>query len=120
MNGFKNAVWFIFGGVWQGLTWTIYGFLWSLTVIGIPIGKQCFKLASFAFFPFGKEVRFGGGAVSFPANIIWMIVSGLPLALNSLMCGLLLCCTVIGIPFGRQCFRFARLALAPFGAEVTR
>lgn len=79
---------------------------------------QCFKLASLSFFPFGKEVRYGGGAVSFLLNVIWLLVSGLPLALEHLALGLVLCVTVIGIPFGLQQFKLAKLALMPFGAEI--
>ena len=51
-------------------------------------------------------------------NILWLIISGLPLALESAICGLLLCVTIVGIPFGRQHFKIARLALMPFGSSV--
>jgi Predicted membrane protein len=82
------------------------------------VGLQCFKLASLSFFPFGKEVRYGGGAGSFLLNVIWLLVSGLPLALEHVAMGLLLCVTILGIPFGLQQFKLAKLALLPFGAEV--
>lgn len=82
------------------------------------MGLQCFKLASLSFFPFGKEVRYGGGAGSFLLNVIWLLVSGLPLALEHVAMGLLLCVTILGIPFGLQQFKLAKLALLPFGAEV--
>lgn len=81
-------------------------------------GVQCFKFASLAFCPFGKHIRYGGGSVSTIANIIWLIVSGIPLAASAVLNGLLLCVTIIGIPFGQQCFKFAKLALSPFGASV--
>ena len=79
---------------------------------------QCFKFASLSFFPFGKEVRYGGGPVSLLVNIIWLIVSGLPLAVEHAILGCALCVTIIGIPFGLQHFKLAQLALMPFGAEV--
>ena len=78
----------------------------------------CFKFASLSFFPFGKEVRYGGGTGSFLLNIIWLVVSGLPLAIEHLALGAMLCVTVVGIPFGLQQFKLAKLALMPFGAEV--
>ena len=118
MSCLGNFLWFIFGGIWQGLGWSLAGLLWCITIVGIPIGVQCFKFASLAFFPFGKEIRYGGGAVSLIANVIWLIVSGVPLALSAVCNGLLLCLTIIGIPFGKQCFKMAKLALSPFGAEV--
>ena len=62
--------------------------------------------------------QLGGGAGSFLLNIIWLIVSGLPLALEHLALGTALCVTIIGIPFGLQQFKLAKLALMPFGAEV--
>ena len=101
-----------------GISWLVAGVLWSITIVGIPIGRQCFKFASLAFFPFGKDVNYGGGAMSAIANILWLLISGIPLALVALLNGLLLCCTIIGIPFGVQCFKMAKLALMPFGATV--
>ena len=49
-----NILWFIFGGFAAGLSWVIAGIGWCITIIGIPIGLQCFKFAGLAFFPFGK------------------------------------------------------------------
>lgn len=120
MGCLGNILWFIFGGCISGLSWCLAGCLWCVTIIGIPVGLQCFKLASLSFFPFGKEVRYGGGAVSFLVNLIWLVLSGLPLALEHALIGLLLCVTVIGIPFGLQQFKLAKLALMPFGAVCVR
>ena len=63
-----NILWFIFGGFVSGIIWVLYGILWSITIVGIPIGAQCFKFAGLAFFPFGKEVSYGGGTVSLIAT----------------------------------------------------
>ena len=78
MRFLGNLVWFVFGGFWMGLGWMLAGLLWCVTIIGIPVGVQCFKLASLAFFPFGKEVVYGGGLGSFFLNLAWLLVSGLP------------------------------------------
>jgi len=118
MGCLGNIIWILCGGIWQALAWCIMGILWSITIIGIPIGRQCFKFASLAFAPFGKEVRYGGGAPSMIANILWLIISGVPLAIAAAINGLVLCCTIIGIPFGLQCFKIAKLALMPFGAAI--
>src|SRR5690554_7274099 len=64
MGCLGNAIWFICGGFLTGLSWLIAGCLWCMTIIGIPIGIQCFKFAGLCFFPFGKEVEYGGGAGS--------------------------------------------------------
>ena len=113
-----NLIWFLCGGFLQGISWAAAGILWCITIIGIPIGRQCFKIAGLAFSPFGKEVIPGGSVVSVVPNILWMLLSGLPLALEACLNGILLCCTIIGIPFGLQCFKMARLALFPFGTTV--
>ena len=55
MGCLGNIIWFLCGGLWQGLGWTLAGVLWCVTIIGIPIGTQCFKFASLAFFPFGRK-----------------------------------------------------------------
>ena len=52
------------------------------------------------------------------SNILWFLFGGLLLALLWGIVGLLLCITIIGIPFGVQCFKFARLSLFPYGARV--
>lgn len=118
MNFLMNILWFLTCGLWQGLSWGAAGVIWCVTIVGIPIGMQCFKFAGLAFFPFGKHVIYGGGAGSFILNFLWVIVSGFWLALSAIVNGALLCVTIIGIPFGLQCFKFARLAFMPFGSRV--
>ncbi|MEG1524214.1 MAG: YccF domain-containing protein [Clostridia bacterium] len=113
-----NFFWFILCGLWIGLGWTIAGVLWCITIIGIPWGVQCFKFAKLAFFPFGKEIQFGGGVTSLLLNVLWLTVSGVGLATLALVIGAVFCVTIIGIPFGKQCFKFAKLALMPFGSAV--
>ncbi|MCL2379213.1 MAG: YccF domain-containing protein [Coriobacteriia bacterium] len=118
MKTLGNIIWFIFGGLPMGLSWLFIGALWCITIIGIPIGKQCFKLASIAFFPFKKEVELGGGAPSLLLNILWIVFGGFMLAIEAFLLGILFCITIIGIPFGKQCFKLAKLSLMPFGAEI--
>ena len=118
MGTLGNIVWFVFGGFLSGLGWVLAGTLWCITIIGIPIGRQCFKFAGLAFWPFHKEVEYGGGAGSMIANIIWLIVSGIPMAIGNALAGVLWCITILGIPFGKQFFKLAKLSLLPFGAKV--
>lgn len=113
-----NIIWFIFGGFVGGVSWLVAGCLWCLTIVGIPVGVQCFKLAGLSFWPFGKEVVYSDSSVSLLINILWLIISGLPLALGHLFSGILLYITIIGIPFAKQSFKLAKLALMPFGARV--
>lgn len=118
MGCLGNMIWFLCGGILSGISWAASGVLCCITIIGIPLGLQCFKFAGLAFFPFGKEVVYGGGAGSLIANIVWLICCGIPMAIENAFLGVFFCITVIGIPFGLQFFKLAKLSLMPFGAEV--
>lgn len=48
-------------------------------------------------------------------NIIWVVFGGLLIALEYFAAGILLCLTIVGIPFGYQSFKIGILALFPFG-----
>ena len=122
MRLIANILWIILGGLFSWLGWILAGIIWCITVVGIPLGLQCFKLASISLNPFGKEIVYdeGGKAVSFILNVFWVIISGWELALANFVLGLILCITIIGIPWGMQYFKIAKLALMPFGARVER
>ncbi len=64
MNFLGNLIWILCGGLLSAIGWWIAGVLWCITIIGIPVGLQCFKLSSLSLDPFGKEVIDEGGAVS--------------------------------------------------------
>lgn len=118
MSFFGNLLWFIFGGFFSGLSWLFSGLFWCITIIGIPYGKQCFKFAKLSFCPFGKDVEYGGGPISLIVNVIWIIFFGIPMAIENAIFGCLWCITIVGIPFGLQFFKIAKLSLAPFGTKV--
>ncbi|HBN13222.1 MAG TPA: YccF domain-containing protein [Clostridiales bacterium] len=115
MKTVGNVLWFIFTGLLSGIAWYLLGLIWCITIIGIPFGKQCFKLGRLSFWPFGTVVIKDFGAHPI-ANVIWIIFSGLILALSYCLVGVIWCITIIGIPFGKQCFKLAGLAITPFGA----
>ena len=118
MSCLGNIIWFIFGGFVTGISWALAGVLWCITIVGIPIGIQCFKFASLSFCPFGKQVDYGGGAVSLILNILWIIISGIPLAVEHIAFGIIFAITIVGIPFAKQHFKLAKLALMPFGSSI--
>jgi uncharacterized membrane protein YccF (DUF307 family) len=51
-------------------------------------------------------------------NFIWLIIGGIWIFLSHIFFGILLGITIIGIPFAKQHFKLAGLALTPFGREV--
>ena len=117
-----NLVWLIFGGALMALSYIIAGILNCITIIGIPNGKQSFKLASFAMWPFGKDIEGAGekgvGCLGTLGNVIWFVLGGWWLALSHVIWGLLLCIPIVTIPFGKQHFEMAPLALFPFGKKI--
>ncbi len=115
-----NIIWIICGGLVSALGFFAAGIVWCITVVGIPVGLQCFKLASLSLNPFGKEIEDDGGAGSLILNILWVLISGVELAALNAFIGLILCITVIGIPFGKQFFKIAGIAFMPFGKRVVR
>ena len=118
MSLLGNILWLCLGGIFSGLAWLLAGIIWCITIVGIPYGKQCFKFASLSFCPFGKEVIYGGGPFSLLANIIWLLFFGIEMAAVHAVIGLLFYITIIGIPFGKQFFKIAKLSLMPFGARI--
>ena len=118
MKTLGNILWFIFGGLYGGLVWLLAGCVMCLTIVGIPVAAQCFKLAKLAFFPFGKRVDYGGGGVSLLINILWIVLCGWEMALGYISLALGWYITIVGIPVGNQCLKLAKLSLMPFGAEV--
>ncbi len=120
MSFLGNLIWLIFGGLLSAIGWWLSGLLWCITIIGIPVGLQCFKLSSLSLCPFGKDVMYDNSTTSFLINVIWFLISGWELALGNFIMGCLLCLTIIGIPFGMQFFKIAKLSLAPFGAYIVK
>ncbi len=118
MKFIGNLLWIILCGLWLSLAWLIVGLIWCVTLIGIPVGLQCFKMSSLSLAPFGKDIVYEGKTASAIINIFWLIFGGIEMALAFFVLGLILCVTIIGIPFGLQCFKMVKLALTPFGARV--
>ncbi len=117
MKTLGNIIWFLLIGLWTAIGYLIAGLLFCITIIGIPFGKQCFKLATLVLTPFGKTVKTNFGKHPI-ANIIWLVLFGWEIFLGYLVVGLIFCITIIGIPFGKQCFKLAILSLMPFGANI--
>ena len=122
MSFVGNVLWILLGGgIILFLEYMFGGLVLCLTIVGIPFGVQCIKLALLALLPFGKEVthtKSTSGCLSTILNIIWIVVAGLPLALTHLVFGILWAITIIGLPFAKQHLKLASLALTPFGHAV--
>jgi len=121
LNLIGNIIWIIFGGFLTCIEWILAGLIMCITIIGIPFGIQCFKLASFVIWPFGSEIRREKtGVGNLILNLLWIFIGSWYIALSHLFIGLFFCITIIGIPFGMQHFKLAGLAFAPFGANIVK
>ena len=115
LNFLANVIWIFLGGLWLFLAWCICGLVLCITIIGIPFGVQCFKIAVISLVPYGKEVitDYSKHPV---ANVIWAILGGWEMSLLYLIVGVINCITIISIPRGTQCFKITKMALFPFGS----
>lgn len=134
--GLGNFFWILLAGWYTALIWLVLAGVLCITIVGIPCGKQCWKMTKLSFLPFGYEVGptlsslFGN--VSFTqvrdkedascccsclCNCLWFI-PGLIIAVFYIIASLIFFISIIGIPFGIQCCKLAKLAFSPFGHEV--
>ena len=115
-----NIIWLLVGGLETAFEYFVAGVALCITIIGIPFGVQAIKLGVLMLWPFGSRVDLlpgQPGCLSTIMNILWLI-AGLPICLTHLFFGIILCITIVGIPFGMQHFKFAGIALTPFGRTV--
>lgn len=116
-----NVIWALLFGWECFLSWVVVGLVLCLSIIGIPFGLQCFKLARVVLFPFGKKlVRRGVSTrcIDVVFNLLWLPF-GLVIAIEHFLFGLVCYLSIIGIPFGVQHCKFAEMALCPFGVDTT-
>lgn len=116
-----NLLWWVFGGLEAAIGHFTGSLALAVTIIGIPVALQTFKIGLLCLWPFGAEVRSTDspiGCIRIPLNLLWLLFGGLWACLVHLFFGVLLFVTIIGIPFARQHFKMAGLSLAPFGKDV--
>jgi len=123
-----NILWFILGGWISGLLWLLGGLLLAVTIVGLPYTGAAWRIAGFAFWPFGKEIvsreilsgqsDIGTGPLGFVLNVIWFLLGGWYIALSHLLIAIAEAITIIGIPFAIKDLQLAGIALAPIGKVV--
>ena len=120
MRTIGNILWFLLAGLWLAVGYLVAGIVMCILIITIPFGVASFRLAGYALWPFGRVVvrKPTAGAASVIGNIIWFLLAGLWLAIAQVAFGIVLCITIIGIPFGIASFKMAGLAIAPLGKEI--
>lgn len=123
MKFIGNILWLLLGGFEAAIGYFTGSVALAITIVGLPVAMQTFKIGLLCLWPFGTEVRktsSPSGCIRIPLNFIWLIFGGLWACLVHIFFGLLLCITVVGFPWGKQHFKMATLSLAPFGKELVR
>lgn len=121
MSFLGNLLWIVLGGFIVALLYFVGGLILCCTIVGIPFGVQCLKLALLALVPFGKrveETKSASGCLSVLMNVLWLLLGGLGIALTHLLFALVCAITIIGLPFAKQHLKLAGLALTPFGKTI--
>ncbi len=122
-----NLLWFVFGGWLSGLLWLFGGAVLALTIVGLPWSFAAWRIASYSFWPFGREVVWrdelgardiGTGPLGLVLNIIWFVLAGWYIALSHLLIAVAEFISIIGIPFALKDLELAKLALAPIGRTI--
>lgn len=126
-----NLLWILLGGWHLWLAWLATGLLLCCTIIAFPCGWQVIKISTFLLFPFGKTLVYTHDVFEEEGarccvrscnclfNIVWAVTVGWILALHALVTGILFCITIVGIPFGWQCFKLTYLCFCPFGIDFS-
>ena len=121
MRFIGNLIWLLFGGIIIAVEYFIGSLVLIITIVGIPFGIQTLKMASLALWPFGRDTRVherASGCLYILMNIIWLLTGGLWIAATHAIFGVILCISIIGIPFGLQHFKLTSIALSPFGRDI--
>lgn len=116
-----NVLWLLIAGLALAVGYAVAGLVSVLLIITIPFGIASFRLAGYVIWPFGRVVvdrPTSAPVLVFLANLLWLVFAGWWLALAHLVLGLLLCLTIIGIPFGIASFKMVPLAIVPLGRQV--
>jgi uncharacterized membrane protein YccF (DUF307 family) len=115
-----NILWLILEGFWLAIGYLVAALICFVLIITIPFGIASWRLAGYALWPFGRVVVADpdAGAGSLIGNVLWFVLAGLWLAIAHVVTGLLLCLTIIGIPFGVASFKMAAAAIAPLGKRI--
>lgn len=118
-----NLLWFVLGGWLSGLLWLLGGAILGLTIVGLPWTFAAWRIASYSFWPFGREVVWQeahpvAGCLGVVLNVLWFVFAGWYIALSHLVIAVAEFVSIIGIPFALKHLELAKLALAPAGRTI--
>lgn len=120
MRTILNLIWLIFAGFWLFLAYIFFGLIACIFIITIPAGVACFRMASYALWPFGRTVVVNpqAGAASAFSNVLWFLVAGVWLAVGHITTAAAQAVTIIGIPLAVANAKMIPVTCFPFGKIV--
>lgn len=121
MKTLLNIIWLVFGGFWLALGYAAAGVLCCILIITIPWGIASFRIAAYAFWPFGQTVvdKPGGmGAASMVGNVIWIVVAGIWIAIGHVTTAFAMAITIVGIPLAIANLKMIPISLMPLGKDI--
>jgi uncharacterized membrane protein YccF (DUF307 family) len=114
-----RVLWLLLVGIWLGLAYLVAAALSAALTGGGPFASAALRLARYAVWPFDRALV---GLPSEPSprvtGAVWVLTAGWWLALVHVAVGVLLCLTVIGLPFGVVSLTLLPLSFAPLRAQV--
>ena len=124
-----NIIWFVFGGWYTALFWLLGSAIFAISIVGLPLTRAGIEMAKMSAWPFGKEVVHireldgqvttkSAGTIGLVFNVLWAVTFGVLLFFSYIVAGIIVCFTIIGIPFGLQAFKLAGVSFWPVGRRV--
>lgn len=115
-----NILWLVLGGIFIALGYAIAGLICCALIVTIPFGIASFRMASYALWPFGRELvrKPSAGVGSAVGNILWLVVAGWWLALGHIITGVAQLVSIIGIPVALANFKLVPVSLFPLGHRI--
>ena len=120
MRFILNVIWLVLGGLWLALGYVLFGIIACIFIVTIPFGVASFRMAKYAFWPFGKAVvaKPSAGVGSGLANVIWFLVAGLWLAISHVTTAVAQAVTIVGIPLAVANLKMIPVTCFPFGKQI--
>ncbi len=120
MRTILNIIWLVLGGFWLAMGYLFFGLIACLFIVTIPFGVASFRMAGYAFWPFGRAViaKPSAGIGSGLANVVWFVIAGVWLAIGHITTAVAQAVTIVGIPLAVANLKMIPVTCFPFGKEI--
>lgn len=115
-----NVIWLVFGGLWLSLGYLVAALVCFVLIITIPFGFASLRIASYALWPFGRELvdKPGAHPAAMVANVFWVVLFGIWLAIGHVISAAAMAVTIIGLPLALANLKLIPVSLMPLGKQI--